>query len=176
MKPFDVVGLGKSVVDIVHLLDHFPAKEQVQRAIAVTVHFFGGWLSDFTRLKYFLWLNILGMLVAGLGVFTLTTPLGIYLIIIGRGVYGGTYSLLASVTWPRFFGRKHLGAISGYNMSHMVLGSGIGPFIFGWSFDYTGDYLAGVFACAVVLVGLLVFSLKADNPQHALRQMKQSNR
>jgi len=29
---FDVVGLGVSVIDIVQLVDHFPAKEEVQRA------------------------------------------------------------------------------------------------------------------------------------------------
>jgi sulfofructose kinase len=34
---FDVVGLGVSTVDVVTLLDHFPAQEEVQRAIAATV-------------------------------------------------------------------------------------------------------------------------------------------
>jgi sulfofructose kinase len=34
---FDVIGLGVSVVDVVTLVDHFPAREEVQRASAVTV-------------------------------------------------------------------------------------------------------------------------------------------
>jgi sulfofructose kinase len=37
MTPFDVVGLGMSVVDIVQLVDHFPSKEEVQRAIDMTI-------------------------------------------------------------------------------------------------------------------------------------------
>jgi sugar/nucleoside kinase (ribokinase family) len=34
---FDVVGLGVSVIDIVQLVDHFPAKEEVQRAEEMTI-------------------------------------------------------------------------------------------------------------------------------------------
>jgi sugar/nucleoside kinase (ribokinase family) len=36
-EQLDVVGLGVSVVDVVSLVDHFPAQEEVQRAKAVTV-------------------------------------------------------------------------------------------------------------------------------------------
>ena len=36
------------------------------------------------------------------------------------------------VIFPRFYGRKHLGAISGVNMASMVIGSGLGPLLFGW--------------------------------------------
>ena len=36
-EPFDVIGLGVSVVDVVTLVDHFPAQDEVQRAQAVTV-------------------------------------------------------------------------------------------------------------------------------------------
>ena len=34
---FDVIGLGVSVLDVVSLVDHFPAQEEVQRAIEMTV-------------------------------------------------------------------------------------------------------------------------------------------
>jgi sulfofructose kinase len=34
---FDVIGLGVSVVDVLTLVDHFPAQEEVQHASAVTV-------------------------------------------------------------------------------------------------------------------------------------------
>lgn len=37
MTAFDVVGLGVSVIDIVQLVDHFPAKEEVQRAEEMTI-------------------------------------------------------------------------------------------------------------------------------------------
>jgi sugar/nucleoside kinase (ribokinase family) len=37
MTQFDVVGLGVSVIDIVQRVDHFPAKEEIQRALAMTI-------------------------------------------------------------------------------------------------------------------------------------------
>lgn len=37
MTQFDVVGLGGSVIDILQLVDHFPAREEVQRAKDVAI-------------------------------------------------------------------------------------------------------------------------------------------
>jgi sugar/nucleoside kinase (ribokinase family) len=37
MKETDVIGLGVSTVDVVSLVDHLPAEEEVQRAIDITV-------------------------------------------------------------------------------------------------------------------------------------------
>jgi sugar/nucleoside kinase (ribokinase family) len=37
MAQFDVVGLGVSVIDIVQRVDHFPAEEEIQRALAMTI-------------------------------------------------------------------------------------------------------------------------------------------
>lgn len=37
MTQFDVIGLGASTIDIVSLVDHFPATEEIQRAEAMTV-------------------------------------------------------------------------------------------------------------------------------------------
>ena len=34
---FDVIGLGVSTLDVVALVDHFPAQDEVQRALAVTI-------------------------------------------------------------------------------------------------------------------------------------------
>jgi sugar/nucleoside kinase (ribokinase family) len=37
MTPFDVVGLGVSVIDILQLVDHLPEREEVQRAAEMTI-------------------------------------------------------------------------------------------------------------------------------------------
>ena len=37
MTQFDVVGLGVSVLDMVQLVDHFSAQEEVQRADDMTI-------------------------------------------------------------------------------------------------------------------------------------------
>ena len=37
LPKFDVIGLGTSTVDILSLVDHFPAGEEVQQAAAVAM-------------------------------------------------------------------------------------------------------------------------------------------
>ncbi len=41
--------------------------------------------------------------------------------------------------WPRYFGRKHLGAIQGTGQMIGVFGASLGPFPVGWAFDAIGD-------------------------------------
>jgi MFS family permease len=41
--------------------------------------------------------------------------------------------------WPRYFGRKHLGAIQGTGQMVGVIGASVGPFPVGWAFDAIGD-------------------------------------
>ena len=45
-------------------------------------------------------------------------------------------------SYPKVFGRRHLGAISGIQMSAMVIGSAIGPAFFALVQSVTGDYRA----------------------------------
>jgi len=41
--------------------------------------------------------------------------------------------------WPRYFGRKHLGAIQGTGQMVGVVGASLGPLPVGWAFDAIGD-------------------------------------
>jgi MFS family permease len=41
--------------------------------------------------------------------------------------------------WPRYFGRKHLGAVQGTGQMIGVFGASLGPFPVGWTFDAIGD-------------------------------------
>ncbi len=128
--------------------------------ISLFLHLIVGFLSDFTSLKYYLFLIIGGLILSLSGILMLDYSWGKYLIIVGNGIAGGMFGTLATVTWPRFFGRKHLGAINGLSMQFLVFFSAIGPFLFGLSFDITGNYKAAVLFCIIVLVILLMFSLK----------------
>jgi hypothetical protein len=72
----------------------------------------------------------------------------------------------ADAALPRFFGRKHLGAISSSAMSAMVLSSAMGPVLFSYGKTLLGSYKA-VLLWMLILPGiLLVMSLFARNPQH----------
>ena len=112
--------------------------------LAVAINLAAGWLVDREPLKYrlkFLFVfQLFGLLLLGGGILILHRGCGKYLIIAGYGISRGLLNTLLSVTWPRFFGRKHLGAISGYNMSFVVFFGALGPILFGWSFDKTGNY------------------------------------
>jgi MFS family permease len=76
--------------------------------------------------------------------------------------------MLSGVVWPRFFGRRHLGAISGVAMSVQVVASGLGPVLFAAAIELTGDYRI-VFALGGLVPLLLAISaLGTQNPQRAL--------
>lgn len=49
------------------------------------------------------------------------------LAVIGLGISGGCFGTLTTVVLPRFFGRAHLGAISGVQMMLTDIASAIGP-------------------------------------------------
>ena len=130
--------------------------------IAVVLHLVVGTLSDYTSLKYYLFLILGGLMLSLAGVLTLHLWWGKYLIIAGNGIASGMFGTLSTVTWPRFFGREHLGAIGGLNMQFLVFFSAIGPFLFGLSQDHAGTYTAAVAGCLVVLAILVVASIRPD--------------
>ncbi|MCK5692113.1 MAG: MFS transporter [Bacteroidales bacterium] len=133
--------------------------------IAVGVQFLGGYASDYIRLKFILILFALGMTFSILGLTMLGEHAGAYwMIIIGNGVVWGLYTVLIGVTWPRFYGLKHLGAISGFSLSWTVIGSALGPYMFSVSMDLTGSYDLVAWICFAISLFLVALAFKADNP------------
>jgi len=133
--------------------------------IAVVLQFGGSYVSDFIRLKFLLILFALGMLVTTIGLIMLGEMKGSYwLVITGNGIVWGLYSVLIGVSWPRFYGLKHLGAISGSSLSFTVIGSALGPYMFSLSHEWTGKYDLVGWVCLSIGLILLVLATKADNP------------
>ncbi len=133
--------------------------------IAVTVQFAFSYLSDFVKLKYLLIIFLSGMLISSFGLFLLSgKPAAYYIIIAGNGIIWGMYSVLIGVTWPRFFGLKHLGAISGFSLSLTVFGSALGPYLFSLSLKYAGSYGMVALLCMTLAAILLFMSVRTDNP------------
>jgi len=133
--------------------------------IAVGVQFLGGYASDYIRLKFILILFALGMTFSILGLTMLGEHVGAYwMIIIGNGVVWGLYTVLIGVTWPRFYGLKNLGAISGFSLSWTVIGSALGPYMFSVSMDLTGSYDLVAWICLAIAMFLVVLAFRADNP------------
>ena len=133
--------------------------------ISIVVALAGNLISDYIPLKRILMIYLFGCLLSCMGVTFLSDWSGYYILILGNGIMGGLFSVLAAITWPRFFGREHLGAISGLAMSLIVFGSAIAPLFFSRIFTLTGSYqLAGITGSVLVII-LLLFSLKLKNPQ-----------
>ncbi len=133
--------------------------------IGVIVNIVSGYLCDFTDLKYYLWILLVSLIMMSAALPFLSFGAGYWMIVIGNGVSGGIFGNLSAVTWPRLFGREHLAAITGFNMSFIVLFSAIGPFLFGMSFNETGKYTAAAFICTAVSILLLIASfIKGSAP------------
>ena len=133
--------------------------------VSVTVSTVFNYLSDRSRLKYFAYLMMFGALLACLGMFFLNQQWGRVLLIGGMGSLGGFFGVLNSVTWPRFFGRQHLGAITGRVMSILIFASAIAPSMFSFSYTLLGSYRYMAYLGLIFILILAVAGTKADNPQ-----------
>jgi OFA family oxalate/formate antiporter-like MFS transporter len=133
--------------------------------ISVASNTVGGWLSDRITLKWILGFMMVMQAGGIVGLSVLDHPAGRILFVIGHGASGGLFAVLTTVPFPRFFGRTHLGAISGLNMSIMVFASALGPFLFSAGMDYFGSYRAVTLACLIMPVIIAVLGWVARDPQ-----------
>ncbi len=135
--------------------------------IGIVISLIGGVINPFVRLKYILAIFPIGGILFTIGpIWHLESML--WLLIVGLGISGGVFGLLIGLVWPRFFGRKHLGAISGVNMSTNVYASALAPLIFSLCRDLTGHYhliFVSLLVCYVLVLATCFF---ADNPQRKL--------
>ena len=133
--------------------------------VSVGANLAAGWISSRTRLKYLLAIMNVAAFVGVLGVMHIATGPGLFAYIAGNGLCSGLFVALSGIVWPRFFGRTFLGAISGVNMSSMVIGSGVGPLVFSLSISGAGSYNPILWICGMVPIALFFGSFFADNPQ-----------
>jgi len=129
--------------------------------ISVISHFIAGWASDRMPLKYLLMILLAGLAVGSLGILNLESFWFRLMLIIGFGVQGGIWGCLTIIAWPRFYGRKHLGAISGAFMGVQVFASGIGPPVFGLSESLNGDYSSAAWISVALNLLLLLGTVRA---------------
>ncbi|TDQ29100.1 MFS transporter [Zeaxanthinibacter enoshimensis] len=137
--------------------------------VSVSVSTLFNFLSDYVRLKWYLYLMILGGFCAATGLLLLSAPIGVVLVIAGIGILGGFFAVLNAIAWPRFFGRSNLGAITGKVMSLLILGSALAPPVFSWYFSTLGSYKLLAYPAMGFLLFLAVGALKADNPQEKIK-------
>ena len=140
--------------------------------ISVCISMLGGWISDRIKLKYLLYITLIGELTALLCLGNLNGGFTYWGYIVGNGLAGGLFNVLMAVTWPRFYGRENLGRITGFVMSLIVFGSALGPVLLSLSLSVSGSYHPAFYVLALVVLVLVFFSVRADNPQDSYTSMQ----
>lgn len=81
------------------------------------------------------------------------------------GMSGGSFRVIDSTIWPKYFGRRHLGAIKGVTMMGTLGGTAFGPYPLGLSLDYLGSYTPALTALAAAALLVGVVTLFVQRPQ-----------
>lgn len=137
--------------------------------VAIISTFVFSYISDFIRLKYIAILFGCTCLLTMYGMINLSVRgLNYWLLVISYGCSSGIHVLIMTVFMPRFFGKKHLGAITGQAMTIVVFCSAIGPILFSLSLSKTNSYELAGLICGMIFFLLLVASLFTHNPQRSL--------
>lgn len=166
---FFITGLTFHIVSI-FASEGFPKEDAISiflpaSVVAVSISTIANFLSDYLQLRLYLYLMITGGIVASIGFLYLPTAAGIPLLVVGFGMMSGFFAVLNTIAWPRFYGRNHLGAITGKVMSFLILASALAPSIFSLCFSAFGSYQLLGWLGLAFLIFLVFGSLKARNPQ-----------
>jgi len=129
--------------------------------ISVIARFGGSYLSDRFPIKGLFVVFVLSLFLTSLSLIFFSIPLVRLLFLLPYGMASGLFGMLNIVTWPKLYGRKHIGAISGFAMAIIVAGSALGPWFFSLVYRLFGSYknagLAGA-ALTLALTITLVFT------------------
>ena len=92
-----------------------------------------------------------------------TTLAFAYGIILGSTI--GLMGAIHSVVWASYFGRRHLGSITGVTTTILIVGAALGPMPLGIARDILGSYNVALTLCAIVPLLLGVANLFYGKPQ-----------
>ncbi len=132
--------------------------------ISVSLGLLAGWISDHVKLKYLLMVMLIGMAISMTGLILRLPKASFWLLVLGNGLSAAMFGPLLGVHCARFFGRGHLGEISGFQMTFNVLASAAGPALFAVSLRLTNNYSAVIIGCLLGVAGLFVAAFYADPP------------
>lgn len=125
-----------------------------------------GWLAR--RFTSRLTLAVLFLLAGAAIVLILTvrTATGAYVVAFVYGSIFGGWLPLANSLWGDFFGRRSLGAITGFVAPFQLVANASGPFMAGMLYDNLGDYMLAfsLYAASYVVAG--GWLLLAHPPRH----------
>lgn len=131
--------------------------------VSVPVTLLGGWLIDVVRPVWVAAVMGIAQLVMYLSVSRIDEPLFAATTVIGWGVSQGCFAPLTSAALPRIFGRRHLGAIAGAQMSVMVVASAVGPALFALVDSVVGRYEPALWISSALPATAVVLAVGSRN-------------
>lgn len=81
------------------------------------------------------------------------------------GTAQGFMNIPLGIIWPNYYGRKHLGSIQSVNHTSLVIGSALGPLLFGWVFDQSGSYNIILVISAFIWIAGAILAYVAAPPK-----------
>jgi sugar phosphate permease len=124
-----------------------------------------GYMVDTFKPSWVVVIQMSAMLMANvLGIYMTETWL-LVVYAISFGLVMGVGGVFDGAVWANLYGRQHQGSIRGFVFTTGVIGSAIGPAIFGFSFDYAGGYAAVLWVGAFLSGLAIILSLLAPEPR-----------
>lgn len=123
--------------------------------------FFSGWWIDKIKPTYLVALQMLGLIAATGLAMTMTNTNLLLAYALAFGGFMGVGSVFDGTVWVSMFGRQHQGAIRGFVAMAIVMGTSVGPLVFGLAYDHLGSYNGAMWlgiglALLILMVSLLV--------------------
>ena len=161
-----ITGITFHIVDI-------GATVGVQRAAAVAIFLpmavvsvvaamIGGIMGDRLPVRALLLATMAGLGCGIIGVVHLDGYA--WLAIVGLGISSGLFSPVSTIAYPRFFGRRHLGAIAGAEMMILVAASALGPTLLATSRAWVEAYSPALYASLLMPATGILLALTFRSP------------
>ncbi len=126
--------------------------------ISIPITLVGGWLADTVPVLGLAVAMAALQLIMYLTIGELGHPVLRIVAIISWGASSGLRAAIMAAALPRLFGRAHLGSIAGAQMSALVIGSALGPFLFAWIEAAAGSYRRALWVSLIGPVGALALA------------------
>ena len=94
----------------------------------------------------------------------MTEPYQLVLYAIALALVMGSGGVFDNVVWVNLFGRQYQGAIRGFVVTLAVVGTSVGPVLFGLSYDVLGGYQPVLWFGAVLCIIPAILGLLVDKP------------
>lgn len=107
------------------------------------------------------------ILVLGILFFTHSTAMAVFFGVFW-GIAGGFERISIGVLWPNYYGRKHLGSITGVSSTAMIIGASLGPLPLGLAYDKFGSYSEVLFMLMLIPLIGIIFALLSPRPERNL--------